>query len=330
MWAAPPTNSHYWFEPVRRLYAEILCIKNDEDRQDILNEFHDIRCCGQLRRPIQKMKYTFLLLVLIINAMATQAQMVFSGTLIVVIPMWDGIIIAADSRISLKTTENNNPIYLGYFDEFQKLFQLKQFVLGVSGRNEFEGVTMHKIVNDFNKISDTFSSSPHEVLESFNLYLLEHYEEVYGRDSLGNKFICCGYVNGTGSIAYLESKTVTDKPLEILASEQVSISLIKKVQKQSAEIATEHDIIKLAEDIIDTYAKETNQVYKIGGRVSVFKITNNNKIEILQNDFGSASFDHYKEIITAYFSGRLNITFLKPEYKEIVDRIFERQLASYR
>lgn len=47
------------------------------------------------------------------------------GTLILAIPFENGIVLAADSRISLKTEINGEIIHLGYYDKVEKLFKLK-------------------------------------------------------------------------------------------------------------------------------------------------------------------------------------------------------------
>lgn len=264
-----------------------------------------------------------------ISLFSCSAQIKLNGTLIVVIPMWDGIIMTADSRISLKTVENGTPLNLGYYDKVEKLFQIKQFILGVSGRNEFEGITINKIITDFNATPQTYNS-PYDVLYSLNDFMLKNYGKIYGKDSLGNKFFCCGYVNDLGSIAYLENKIVTNKSLEIVCSEQVSDNLVRKVQKLAASIKTENDIIKLGETVIETYAKETNQVYKIGGPVSAIKITTKNKIIWLQNNFSLSAYNYYKNIIDDYFSGQLKVSFIKPEYKKTVDEIFRKLRSSFK
>jgi len=76
-----------------------------------------------------------------------------------------------------------------------------------------------------------------------------------------------------------------------------------------------------AEKSILYYSKNHSPDYKVGGQVSVIKLTKDGNLSWILNTPKSHQFKSIAEIRTAYNSNKLGIHYVKPEYKKKVDYI---------
>ena len=80
---------------------------------------------------------------------------------------------------------------------------------------------------------------------------------------------------------------------------------------------------KMAQKAIATFATNEHQTIKIGGPITVLKISPDHSFKWLQNNFTDLAIDD--NVFTLYQTGKLKLHFLSPQYKILVDSLLKSQ-----
>jgi hypothetical protein len=218
------------------------------------------------------------------------------GSLVLAGIATDGIVIAADSRVVIRSADGQTS--LGYFDGFPKIQVLKErYPISTVGSTLIGGYFINTLIGDFNRdeIEDI------DINASFNRFrngLLAI------RPDFTNKFIGAAYANGNPQMYVFTNELIFSYPVGITGSE---VDLFPYTEKLDGLTLTSEDLRQAFEEIIYQYAKDKNKEFEIGGPVSVVEIDINNQVTWLQNDLTHNNILGRTEFINAIKGGYFNL-----------------------
>ncbi len=242
-----------------------------------------------------KLLFGLLVIFLSINSFAQ------SGTEILGIAVNDGIVLAADSRTGFKMdTADEQPF--AYYDESPKLFQLKQFIIGVSGAAGIGNTFYSKIIDDFNATSFQ-SGSLSKTLKAFSTYLDKQYPVTAFPIRNTTYFIAVGFEQGQPELIGFNSVR-WDKRHDFTTNDTRVIKYLQQEQVKAESVP------RKLENAIKIFARGEHLENTIGGPVSIVKVFENNHIEWVQNKFTKNDFKTDKDLIKQVKRGQLKMVYL--------------------
>lgn len=202
------------------------------------------------------------------------------GTTIVFAEGTDGIVIAADSRIT-NYLDNEKKIINYYRDSAQKIFFIHGYPLAISGLYGLEGKEWSQIVKEFNQFNlaktDCFS-----IFGQFLSFVQEYYPSSKQPPAKTNGYYCVGYKKDTAyMLAYNGNDSGTIRHISIFDSCGASTDFAGKIiKKKYKKVSCDSLSTLLVETIKESYVREGT-----GGPITVVRLLKNNMAIVLQNDF---------------------------------------------
>lgn len=208
----------------------------------------------------------------------------------------DGIVIAADSRVIIRSPDGQTS--LGYFDGFPKIQLLKdKYPISTVGSTLIGGHFINTIVYDFNMagIEDLDLDTSFKRFRNNLLGIMPDFT---------NKFFGGAYANNNAQMYIFTSENIFPYPFGITGSEA---DLSPYIEKFDGLTLSSEELGHIFEEIIYQYAEDKNKEFEIGGPISVIKINPNNQVTWLQNDLTHNHFFGRAEFIKAIKGGYFNI-----------------------
>lgn len=223
------------------------------------------------------------------------------------------IAFAADSRGSFYIDSNHHKLQIAYVDSMEKIFQLKHFILAISGA-EGRGKTLYStIVNKYNQTKFK-SDNIEETLNDFIRFLDSNYSESsFHKDGSGSLFIG-GYEKSVPKIIAIN--LFTHQKIMVTDGFLTNADYFEELETYLSNDSL--DFPRRLENAIYSYAIKNNKTTNIGGGISMGILTDKNIFKWWQNDFSKL------EINKEYLSNsdikddKYRITYLIPNGKEIL------------
>jgi hypothetical protein len=211
-----------------------------------------------------------------------------SGTLLIAGIAKDGIVIAADSRLTQSMIVNGNVQTISYQDSCQKIFLLKQTPFAAAGRFTLNNEAFSEIATRYNE--STRISSKADFLEPANFFIWvfsDKYPLLPGQGL--SLFLTGGYIDDTPQIKRIIPINhgrieLVAKEKGILSSNDSAIFIYQKYIEDTSKMLTCKKMAKVFERTIIEWGK--NNV-TVGGPVSIIRIKKDNSHEWIKNDFST-------------------------------------------
>jgi hypothetical protein len=200
------------------------------------------------------------------------------GTSIAIATGKDGIVLAADSRITFAVTSDS---LIGYLDSCQKILNVKGYPIAAAGSRDFftidsMGKDMLDIVDDYNSLDIKNHQNPVENVVNFVTYMVKQYPH----PKLEPVFFSGGYINDSAKLIFGTYKKVTSASVNYTSTSYKLDSILKIHYR-----LTTCDILSLIlQKSITEYIKKF-QPKKSGGPIQIIKIKKDNTFEYIKNDF---------------------------------------------
>ena len=238
------------------------------------------------------------------------------GTLVVTVICEDGILIAADSRACFTVTKGDIEIPYAYIENNQKIFNLKNFKIGISGISMFKKKFMYQIFNKFNRThkATTTIASAYNDFHEFLTKKIEIPDSVIFKE---NQFIIAGYEDSISiTMGINSSDTVIVKRLGgLIHSDKDFVGYLSKPTNLKL---TCKNIAPLLESAIYNFAKDKND-FKIGGPINIIQIKpDNTSLELYP--INAVKFKSYKEQAKAIMKNKLDVIYLYPDSKDVLKK----------
>lgn len=245
-------------------------------------------------------------------------KFVIHGTKVIAAKGKDGIIIAADSRVSIDTIlPNGKSDHLGYFDNYQKIFPAGKFVVSASGHTYVNGVSIKQVIVELLSKKPTFTDP-----ESF-IKLLSN--EIHARDStffydgVGGIIICCGYYNGYPQISAYDRGGL----YQVVHYKTTWAYDRSFTDKYNPQLSC-NEIKDLAITSLEDYAKNhPEEKYGIGGNTTVLQIRPNSTLTWLTDTSKLVYWKTIKDLVKACLNGEVNIITETPEALKAIRNQFQ-------
>ena len=250
----------------------------------------------------------------ILLSFTTVAQKSVSGTMVIASIGSDCIVIAADSRMHFE--KNDSTIY-HYIDNFKKIFIADRFAVAFIEDVFFYGYSAEYILNDFSKLKVGQFKSPQDFLVGLINFMQEKYKAIIPPLE---SIICCGYDDNNGKPVisfYHKDKVALLKQTTPYISD-VTEQIFRK--KYHAGLSSK-ELKKLSIRAIDSFPI-INKGYrnKIGGYVSVLKISANSSFSWLTDTTKLLSFNTVFDEIRYYFKNKKAYHILRPDLTKEVEK----------
>lgn len=241
-----------------------------------------------------------------------------SGTLLVGIIFDDGIYIASDSRGSLFGTDDYTKEPIAYIDSLPKIFLLNKLPVAVAGNSQIGKKYCYQVISDFNRtlsVEDNIQIS----FSKFKKYLNTKYPIDSFPDRKREGFMSGGYFNGNPHLIGFDSSGDIILEKGMLSSDGKALKNANKLHKPN----NQKDVITLLEGIIYDFAKDMNKTNTIGGPISIVKITPNNKVYFLKNDFRNREYASVTDFTNAVISNKIKLFLVGNNTRNSAIKIFE-------
>lgn len=228
----------------------------------------------------------FVLIVLLLSCNCNSIKYQVGGTLVICAIASDGIIIAIDSRASIKGDKNN---WVAFADSLPKLFLLNnKYPIAVTGGFSIHGKTCQSIISDFNLIEDPNKNVQQSFID-FKKYLLDKYK------TFSSQFYGGGYYLGMPYIYSFTEKLQSADNNGFLNNIGNDLTPYLKVYIQNNYSCDQ--LVPVFESAIKLYSKDFHLEQTIGGPISLLKVTAGNRVTWIKNDFRNRNIKTFKELV---------------------------------
>jgi hypothetical protein len=257
----------------------------------------------------------------------TSLSGIHQGTLIIAIICEDGIIIASDSRGAFRELANGKPHTYAYVDSIQKIYQLNQYPIAVSGLTVFNKNMLRNLFTDFKDKNGTSTNIEHS-FAIFKHFLISergiNEREIFLKD---NSWIMGCYEAGVPKLLLAaEGKTsiLTQKNDMAFSKIEAYETFSRLKNKYKLPLTTIH-AARLAEETIRQYPKEHNLEAEIGGPLTIIKITPANKIIYLKS-FTPKVYNTYGLFLQSILANETKVHYVDHDSKKKLFEIIQMQL----
>jgi hypothetical protein len=213
------------------------------------------------------------------KALCQDLRQIEKGTLIIIGIATDGIVIAADSRVTKATLIGGEIRDVNYRDCCQKIFIVAGLPMANTGLYNIGPLPLSDFVKEYNQTVSVTRGSLMEILRSFGRYFYIKNPDVGEKNTL----YFAGYRNDSALIYYTKGKDAYGSNITIILSDSIADPYIKKnlPKKLNGNFSC-----KELEKVFEKTIQECSKLRKtIGGPVSIIRITKDNTFEWIKNDF---------------------------------------------
>jgi hypothetical protein len=202
------------------------------------------------------------------------AQISGSGTLGVIIPCVDGIVLAIDSRMLSKSDTNT----LFRCDSIFKTHTLNEYPILCAGRIYHNCSSITKLFSDFNRAVNK-SDNIEKIFREFSRFLFSKWPVSPGGDS--NMLMGAYYKNGIPNLFYASKDTIRfDNNVLMRTGKEFEYCFPPNYSELTSD-----SIINLIPKAFDDYVHCMNKGLEIGGPITIIKINPLNQIFWVKNGF---------------------------------------------
>jgi hypothetical protein len=246
-----------------------------------------------------------------------QQKITRQGTVIIAAVGTDGVMLAADSRVTVR----HNGKILAYYDGLSKIYRMGNFGLALIGTAASDRVYLPPVFSAFGRHTD-LTQTP---IEQIPRLLFEYIQKRLASDEFtqfaGNTYILTGYYKNTAFIMPFAFQPQAHMVLrdEVVTDKYVSDSTAVKFFNYAKELSCKQ-LAKSAEAAIYQSAKIGRKEIFVGGPIAVLTIKPDGTF--VANDFcdfRETSIDTFAE---DYRSGKIKLKFLKRGAKKELDAAY--------
>jgi len=233
------------------------------------------------------------------------------GTVLIAGFAKDGIILAADSRVSIYETADKSNGPMASIDSFQKIYKINGYPFATSGIGNFGNKFFYSVVEDFNKVKSK-PISPTVSLHKFIDFIKLNYPTYSDKILSTNEFIVIGYDNKIPIIATIAPYIDTTMNSDVLLTTDDNIT--KDFNYDTSMTCSEMAI--MIKKGIDSYTEDPKIEKVVGGPITILGfLKKSNKPKYIQNDFTNRQFKDVSDLINSIESNKITVNYYVPNGK---------------
>jgi hypothetical protein len=241
-----------------------------------------------------------------------EQQFISGGTIIVAAKCKNGIMVAADSRMS--TYNNDHPEWVAFYtDNVQKLFKAGRYVVGFAGQSHYKDFSIAKILDSF-LLTNPLYKDPSHFLYLFGLFLRKNFKPLFDYYLKTGRVVCCGFYDHKPYVASFRDGAVYVNKEGIFTSTPTYY-----LKYDSSKNCVEQQ--KYVKEFIEKFPLTDDEKSVVGGKTQIVKIDSLNKISWQTPKSNFKIYYYYKD----YAKGVLNKTI---KYK-IVNKEYAKMALAY-
>lgn len=250
------------------------------------------------------------------SQLSTGAAPIYAGGSFVIAAVCkDGILIAAESRNTIK---NLNGKDLAYYDGVQKVFPVGRSAIAYTGSGFIQNLDFGALVSAFNA-SITIDIPLKELLPRF-INFCDSVLPVEARKQVRSQsLIAAGYIDGQPGACYYNEKQTEGPKTACNLGLVSSDTTILDEYKQQLRSMNYIQLAKLINKAIPDYARRTGAL-DIGGPIYIFGIFNDYS-RWVDTSPGERQWNNLHEFAAAYRKGAINLHLLPGAAKDEVEEL---------
>lgn len=233
----------------------------------------------------------------------------------------DGIILAADSREVIFSTNDPKQSPICYFDSTQKVYLVNRFGLAFIGRSTVGNYYIRAIIKDY-ELSDFSTTNGDSVIFHFLRFCKKEFnnDTAYNSFTDSIKIMSIGYKNGRPYVCLYDKNS----PAGYIKNPKSSLSPAPDDFRASySDTLSCLELAKRAEKSIYDYAKDNDKEDIIGGNIIVLQIMSDNSHKwLLHSPKYTRKWITLNDFEKDYRNGKIKMTPAKGKtYQDIINLI---------